>query len=1124
MPPIVTDRYRLHDKLGSGGMGAVFRAYDRLTSTYVALKQVEIPPELLDFMSFSSIGTATGLWKALAQEFKILASLRHPNIISVLDYGFDARHQPFYTMELLDQSSNLIRYGQGKSFEEKVGLIIEVLQALVYLHRHGVIHRDLKPANILVANATSKVLDFGLAIRREQYTGTGILSGTLFYVAPEVLAGKPITEAADLYTVGLIAYELLAERYPYDLKLAAASLIEEIIHKTVDIGSLPVNPEVREVIARLLAKTPAERYTSASACILALCNAAGIDLPAETIIIRDSFVQAARFVGRAQELEQLGVALDKVNVGHGSSWLVGGESGVGKSRLLDEFRIQALISGAWVLHGQGIEEGRLPYSLWREPLRRIVLATDLTDLEAGILKEIIPDISDLLGRAIPAAPTLTGQAAAQRLTLTIVDVFKRQTRPIVLLLEDLQWVEEGLTVLQRINENVGILPLLIVASYRDDERPNLPEFLPGMSLLKLGRLDEDEVAELSIGILGSDGTDPEVITRIQRETEGNTFFIVEVMRALAESAGRLEDVGRQTLPQTVLTGGIQQLVRRRLQQVPRWGQPLLQLAAIAGRQLDLPMLEALIAAEPEFLPSFDLDRWLMACADVAILDVQDGQWRFAHDKLREMLVADLPAEAHPGLHETIARAIESLHANDIWYAEVLSEHWHAAGEFDKALPYLTQAVQHLINITANYAKADSLVQRGLAYDSSTQTPVLLRQWGNIAVLRGDYAAAITHLEASLAAAGEDAGRHAEALNGLSNAHWRQGDFPKADDYAQQALIAATAAGDLRSISASLNSLGMTAERLSNYAIARERYEASLVIRRLVGDQHLVAISLSNLGNCATGEGNYAAAQGFYQESLDIMREVGDRRGIALCQGNLGLVFVEQNDYAAAFTHYDESLRLFRGIGDNYAAFIAITNIGSLFVQQDDYATARTYFEEGLRMAQAMGNRYGIGVSLSNLCLCAIAEANYPLALTYGQESLSIRREIGDRRGIVTVQGNLTFTLLKLGELVAAKTALAETLSIAREVGSKPLLAIGLLSAAYMAYTEGKTIEAAHWIGAILTSGTHEERSSPILKHLSAELAATIGADYLEQLLSEGQSLDFNALPDEAWQIYSDTAA
>src|SRR5258706_6486071 len=248
MPPIVTDRYRLHDKLGAGGMGAVFRTYDRLTGSYIALKQVEIPPELLDFMSFSTIGNATGLWFALAKEFRILAAVRHPNIISVLDYGFDAQRQPYYTMELLDHAQNLIQYGRGKPFEEKVGLILQVLQALVYLHRHSVIHRDLKPDNILVVNGVSKLLDFGLAMRQEQQTGSGIPSGTLFYMAPEVLSGEAVSESADLYTLGLIAYELLAEHYPYNLKLDVASLIEEIIHKAVDVDVLPVTPEVRDVI------------------------------------------------------------------------------------------------------------------------------------------------------------------------------------------------------------------------------------------------------------------------------------------------------------------------------------------------------------------------------------------------------------------------------------------------------------------------------------------------------------------------------------------------------------------------------------------------------------------------------------------------------------------------------------------------------------------------------------------------------------------------------------------------------------------------------------------------------------------------------------------------------------
>src|SRR5689334_22527958 len=182
MSDTIANRYRLDSQLGAGGMGAVFRAYDRLTGTTVALKKVEIPAELLDFMSVSSAGTSSGLWLALTQEFRLLASLRHPNIISVLDYGFNEERQPFYTMEILEGGQNLVEFGRDKPFAERVALIIQVLQALVYLHRYGVIHRDLKPDNVLVTAERSisgdrgmsgsqcKVLDFGLAVARAQYT------------------------------------------------------------------------------------------------------------------------------------------------------------------------------------------------------------------------------------------------------------------------------------------------------------------------------------------------------------------------------------------------------------------------------------------------------------------------------------------------------------------------------------------------------------------------------------------------------------------------------------------------------------------------------------------------------------------------------------------------------------------------------------------------------------------------------------------------------------------------------------------------------------------------------------------------------------------------------------------
>lgn len=90
--------------------------------------------------------------------------------------------------------------------------------------------------------------------------------------------------------------------------------------------------------------------------------------------------------------------------GQGSGWLVGGESGVGKSRLLEELRTQALVKGALVLRGQAVEGGGLPYQLWREPLRRLLLHSSLSDLEAGIFKELVPDIAFLLGRWVADAP------------------------------------------------------------------------------------------------------------------------------------------------------------------------------------------------------------------------------------------------------------------------------------------------------------------------------------------------------------------------------------------------------------------------------------------------------------------------------------------------------------------------------------------------------------------------------------------------------------------------------------------------------------------------------------------------------------------------------------------------
>lgn len=694
-PVFIGGRYRLLERLGVGGMGAVYRAYDRLTAQHVALKRVLAPTESLQFASRSSLNTETSPRLALAQEFRALASLRHPNIIAVRDYGFDSERQPYFTMDVLDHAQHLLAAAAFVPLRERINLLVQMLQALIYLHQRGIVHRDLKPSNVLVSDGQVRVLDFGLSISTKQAEQRSGTAGTLAYMAPEILSDKGLpSAAADLYAVGVMLYEIFAGEHPFDATNTFA-MIFNVLNTEPDLTAIN-QPVLAELIGRLLHKNPDERLADARATLEMLCFATDHPTPAETIAIRESFLQSTQLVGREAELAQLNHALDAALNGQGSAWAISGESGIGKSRLLEELRTLALVKGALTLRGQTVSEGGSPYQAWREPLRRLVLATpDLADREASILKPLISDLEMLIERSVPDPQQVDPQSARTRLLTTISDILKRQGQPIAFIIEDFHWAGNESAELLAWLTNLALqesgVPLLIVVSYRTDAPA--PLLLPDMREIRLARLPREAIADLGEQMLGISGRSDELVDFLHHETEGNAFFVVEVVRALAEEAGQLSRVGDQVrgigLPQHITAGGVQRVVQARLARVPNRARALLQIATLLGRQPDLVVLEA---ANPEA----DLEDWLDTCTRVNVIEFFDGQWRFTHEKLREAMLEALSEGERRSLHRRIAVAYEQVYPESSQHAAILAYHWRAAGDFGKELRYTTQAATQAI--------------------------------------------------------------------------------------------------------------------------------------------------------------------------------------------------------------------------------------------------------------------------------------------------------------------------------------------------------------------------------------------------------------------------------------------
>jgi DNA-binding CsgD family transcriptional regulator len=387
---------------------------------------------------------------------------------------------------------------------------------------------------------------------------------------------------------------------------------------------------------------------------------------------------ATPFVGREAELAALTADLDAALAGSGGVVLVAGESGIGKTRLAEELAAQATSRGALVLWGRCWEgEGAPAFWPWVQLVRGYVRAADPPVLRremgagAADIAQLVPAVRDCLPD-LPTPPPVEPAAARFRLFDSLTAFFRAAAarRPLLLVLDDLHWADApSLALLRFLGRELEGAGVLVVGCYRHTEVDTghpLLETLADLTRgqhhrrLVLGGLDQREVASFVAAVAGV-APPPELAVALHRETDGNPFFVTEVVRLLASQGLDHAGMGRPVLA-AGLPEGVKAVVAQRLGRLSDDCQRVLEVAAVLGRDFQLRVLQPASGLHADRL--LGLLEEAEAARVVGAVPGGLGRWRFAHALVREVLYEGLPAARRVRLHGRVGEALEAVYAAD----------------------------------------------------------------------------------------------------------------------------------------------------------------------------------------------------------------------------------------------------------------------------------------------------------------------------------------------------------------------------------------------------------------------------------------------------------------------------
>ncbi len=734
-PELIAGRYRVRAFLGHGGRKRVYRAIDERDGGRDVAVAV-----------FDTEGIEETVLARARRETQAMAKLgEHRHIVRVLDSGEEDRI-PYIVSEYVgggDLAGVLADSDERRlELDRAIAIAIDVCRALEHAHPLGIVHRDLKPANIWLGDdGTARLGDFGLATtdRRSREAVEGMLVGTVAYLPPEQALGRSSDERADLYSLGAMLYELLTGEPPFPGEDAVAIISQHLSAEPVPPsrhrGEIPA--ALDRLVLELLAKEPEERPVNATAVRRALeAIAAGPAEAPEPGPAENPLASLAGgvFVGREHELEEMRTMLDDALHGQGRLLLLTGDPGIGKTRTAEQLATYARVRGARVHWGRGHEgEGAPPYWPFSEAIRSYVADADPVGLRwqlggrAPIVAQIVPELEERLGD-LGDPPRLAPEQARFRLFDAVSGFLAgaSQSRPLVLVLDDLHWADEpSLLLLRFLARQLADTGLLVIGTYRDVELGRhhpLAETLADLTAVEGARrialrgLDAEAVAGFIEMTAGVERPPADVAERIRDQTGGNPFFIGEVVRLMA-AEGRLAEAdpaGGAPIPQ-----GVREVVGRRLDRLSDAANEILALAAVCGRSFWIEVLERVSRRSAD-----EVGAALHEAVDARLVEEsrrRPGLYAFSHALVRETLEAEIPATRRTATHREIGVALEAMYGDSERHLPELAHHFleaAAIGEADRAVRYgrraAAQATSRLAHEDAAALYARSLEALELA--------------------------------------------------------------------------------------------------------------------------------------------------------------------------------------------------------------------------------------------------------------------------------------------------------------------------------------------------------------------------------------------------------------------------